>query len=126
MPGGRQTEYTQEHNEKAIAYIANLPEGQVIPSIAGLAVYLEVNRSTVYKWRDENKEFSDTLEYLLDNQEVKALNSGLNGDFTPAITKLVLANHGYSDKQEIEQTTNFAVVSDSPLTEEEWENKHGG
>lgn len=126
MPGGRSTEYTEEHNKKAKGYIDNLPSDQVIPSIAGLAVYLGVNRSTVYKWRDENQEFSDTLECLLDNQEVKAVNNGLTGDFNATITKLILANHGYSEKQEIEQTTNFAVVSDTPLSEEEWENKHSG
>ena len=116
MPAGRSTEYTEKHNEKAKDYIANLPEGQVIQSIAGLAVYLGVSRSTVYKWRDENEDFSDTLEHLLDNQEVAAVNNGLTGEFNATITKLILANHGYSEKQEIEQTTNFAVVSDTPLT----------
>ena len=119
MPGGRSTEYTEEHNKKAKNYIDNLPSDQVIPSIAGLAVYLGVNRSTVYKWRDENQEFSDTLECLLHNQEVRALNNGLTGDFTPAITKLVLANHGYSDR--IEQNTTAVVKVTGEMSDEELE-----
>ncbi len=124
MPGGRQTEYTEFHNEKALKYASGewKEDGSVIPSVAGLALYLGVARTTVYKWADENPEFSYTLERLLSSQELRALNNGLSGEFNPAITKLVLHNHGYSDKSEIDSNVEFALVSDEPTTEE-WEDE---
>lgn len=118
---GRPIGYSDLHLEKAKKYL-NDYEG-VIPSVAGLALYLNVARSTVYLWADEFPEFSDTLERILTSQEVKALNNGLSGDFNSAITKLVLHNHGYSDKAEIDNNVEFAVVSDIPSTEE-WEDEH--
>jgi len=117
MPGGRLTEYTEDHNEKAIEYIEYTDDA--IPSIAGLALFLGVDRSTVYKWRNENPEFSYTLARLLLKQEQTALNKGLTGDFTPAITKLVLANHGYSDR--IEQNTTAVVKVTGEMSDAELE-----
>ena len=72
--------------------------GEVLPSIAGLACYLGISRSTVYEYQKENKEFSDIVEGILALQESKLINSGLQGDFNPTIAKLLLAKHGYSDK----------------------------
>lgn len=79
---------------------------EVIPSVGGLARYLDVHRSTLYEWAKTNKEFSDTLDALQDIQEVLLLNNGLTGKFTAPIAKLALANHGYSDKQEMDVKTN--------------------
>ena len=126
MAGGRQTEYTEFHNEKALKYVGGgwKEDGSVIPSIAGLALHLGVARTTVYKWADENDEFSYTLERLLSKQELKALNNGLSSEFNAQITKLVLHNHGYTDKQELDSNVSFAMVSDEPTTEE-WEKEFG-
>ncbi len=97
---GRSTEYCQELQDRADLYLSE--NERPIPSVAGLAVYLNIARSTVYKWADENDDFSDTLEQILAEQELEALNKGLTGDFNATITKLVLANHGYADKQATE------------------------
>lgn len=96
---GRLTEYTEEIQEKADTYVHTY-EG-AIPSVAGLSLFLSVNRSTIYKWKDENPVFSDTLSVILLTQEVVTLNKGLDSDFNATIAKLVLANHGYHDKQEV-------------------------
>lgn len=119
---GRATEYTEAMLEKAKEYVAG--NNDAISSVAGLAVYMGICRATVYKWKDDNPEFADTLARLLTMQEHQALNNGITGEFNATITKLVLANHGYSDKQEIEQTTNFAMVSDEPLSAEEWKDQY--
>ena len=78
--------------------------GDVIPNVAGLSCYLGVSRSTIYKWAEENDEFSDILEGVLSLQENKLINSGLKGEFNPTLVKLMLSKHGYADKQETELT----------------------
>lgn len=99
----RPTKYTKDTVEKAKAYLVDYQhDGSVIPSAAGLALYLGIRKSTLYEWaKDEDKqEFSDTLAELQQRQESILLANGLRGDFNAAITKLALANHGYSDKSE--------------------------
>ena len=113
---GRPTLFNQELIDRAKEYVAQfmIPESEknmeneveVIPSVAGLALYLGVSRSSLYNWGDENKEFLDTLASLQDVQEVSLLNGGLRGRFNAQISKLALANHGYSDKQEVAMTVN--------------------
>ena len=96
---------TPELQEKAEHYLTVWEaEGDVIPSIAGLALFLGVSRDSVHVWRNEDDQFSDTLSRLLAMQERITLNKGLTGDFTAPISKLVLHNHGYSDKAESTNT----------------------
>ncbi len=78
--------------------------GEVIPSKAGLACYLAVHRSTLYEYAKQSEEFSDTLEGILALQESKLINKSLSGEFNPTISKLMLANHGYSEKVQQELT----------------------
>ncbi|MBD1228372.1 DNA-packaging protein [Xenorhabdus griffiniae] len=93
-------------------------ESSVIPSIAGLACYLGIARSTVYEYAkqdsDLGREFSDTLEGVMAMQELKLINSGLNGEFNPTITKLMMANHGYSEKQEVDHQSSDGSMSQKP------------
>ena len=113
---GRPSIFNQEMIERAQEYVwffqqpksAEEMENdvEVIPSVAGLALYLGVARSTLYEWGKQNKDFSDTLASLQDVQEVSLLNGGLRGRFNAQISKLALANHGYSDKQEVAMTVN--------------------
>lgn len=97
-----------ESLEKAKEYLLGAYEtfGEVVPSIAGLACYLGIARSRVYEYKEQSEEFKDTLEAILVLQESKLINKGLLGDFNPTITKLMLANHGYSDKQEVDLSSS--------------------
>ena len=123
---GQPTKYNDEVLAQAIDYLEDCPD--IIPSAVGLAVHLKVSRKTLYNWADkeENEEFANVLELINDAQHHKALNNGLSGDYNATITKLVLANHGYHEKQEIKQETHaYAIVSDE-VTPEEWEADHSG
>lgn len=120
--GGRPTVYDRSVLDKAEEYIwffqlseeerNNLQDSKInptenIPTVSGLALYLGLARSTVQEWeKSKDHEFSGTLEKLKAVQEVLILNNGLIGKFNPTIAKLALANHGYSDKQEMDVTTN--------------------
>jgi len=108
MPVGRPTDYNESILEKANNYLENYKdEGDVIPSIAGLACVLKIARSTIYDWakQEDKKAFSDILDDILSKQERVLMNKGLDGEFNSAIVKLALGKHGYSDKQETDLTS---------------------
>lgn len=94
------TTFTDEIEQKAKDYInGEYADEDAIPSAVGLAHYLSVSKSTIYKWAEDGLgTMSDTLENCLDAQHRVLLNKGLLGDFNATITKLALSNHGYSDK----------------------------
>lgn len=98
----RPTTYSKAIHEKAKEYVA-APENfeDVVPTVAGLSLILGAARSTLYLWAKEHPEFSDTLEDLQAKQERELVVNGLTSIFNPAITKLMLANHNYRDKQEL-------------------------
>lgn len=114
---GRPTLYSEEMLQRAEEYInrfssnivdkeADATRLEVIPSVAGLSLYLGVNRSTVYEWGRVHEEFSHTLERLNALQEASLLNGGLQGRLNANIAKLALANHGYSDKIQTDMTSS--------------------
>ena len=92
----------------------------VVPSAAGLACYLGVSKKTIFNWAnvsedDENNplgvEFLHTLNAIQDKQEMMLINGGLSQVFSGTITKLMLTNHGYSDKVQTDVTTNGESVN---------------
>ena len=104
MSGGRPTLYTPEILEKANTYLTEWSMvGDMIPSVEGLALYINIARSTIYNWeKDEDKtEFMDILEKINERQKQTLINKGLSGEFNSNITKLVLGKHGLSDKREL-------------------------
>lgn len=119
MTLGRPTSYNEEMQKKADKYAEEWEStGDAIPSAVGLACYLGVSKSTIYLWKDNYEDFSDTLNVILTKQEQKTLNKGITGEFNPTITKLVLANHGYHDKvdQELTGANRGAIKSDISIT----------
>jgi len=75
-----------------------------LPTVAGLASFMKIHRSTIYEWAKIYTDFSDMLEELQAAQEQVLLENGLTGTFNSAISKLMLTKHGYADKTDI--TTN--------------------
>jgi hypothetical protein len=110
---GRPTKYSKEIPEKAREYAdTGYKEAEhTIPSIAGLARVLGVHKDTLYEWAKHNPKFSDALKEVSTSQELAALNGGVSGDFNPTITKLVLHNHGYHDKAELDNKSSDGSMS---------------
>ncbi|MGA6102108.1 terminase small subunit [Psychrobacter pocilloporae] len=119
---GRKSSLTPELITKAKLYINEFREGGfVLPTVEGLAYYLGVARSSVYKYEGENSEFSDIVETVRQLQAIMLINGGLMGDFNASIAKVMMTKHGYSDKQEIDNTSSdgsmkpvFNIVGVSP------------
>lgn len=113
---GRPSEL-KESLEKAKEYLLGgyKEVEEVVPSIAGLACFLGKSRSRVYEYGEQNKEFKDTLEGIKVLQESKLINGGLKGEFNSTIAKLMLSNHGYSEKQEIDHTSSDESMKPSVI-----------
>jgi hypothetical protein len=79
-------------------------EGDVVPTVAGLAVFLHCARETVHAWAREHEEFSHIVKGLMGRQEKMLANGGILGEYNASITKLLLSKHGYSDKVETAHT----------------------
>lgn len=98
---------TQEYLDSCVD---NLEKKEVrLPSIEGLAVYLNLSRNTIYEWCKEHSEFSDIIEVLKAKQAEKLLNNGLSGTYNPTISKVLLTKHGYREGQDI--TTNDEKIT---------------
>ena len=112
----RPTKYEEDTPQKVIDYLGAYEEvGDVIPSIAGLALYLGISRETIYDWSAQKGKaaFSDTLKKLQAEQEAKLLANGLLGKYNPTITKLILYNHKYADSAKVDHTTKGKEISSS-------------
>lgn len=122
---GRPSLLDEELLEKAKHYMI---EGykeieNIVPSVAGLCCYLGVSKSAVYVWSEKSEanlkdhirvEFMDTLDAIQAKQEMLLINGGLSQAFSGTITKLMLANHGYSDKVNTDITSNGQTIGDKP------------
>lgn len=85
-----------------------------LPTIEGLAVYLDVNKDTIYTWRKEFKEFSDLIDKLLDKQARELINKGLSGDYNPTIAKVLLTKHGYREAIDSENKNTIQISGLTP------------
>lgn len=105
--GGRPFKMTDELIAKAELYLTDyMSNDDIVPSVAGLACYLGVTRKTIYNHKDKNERLLHTLEMIEQIQEKLLLKGGLLGDFNPTITKLMMSNHGYSDKAQIDNVSS--------------------
>lgn len=110
---GRPTKLTDDLLAKAEDYVANHYEsyGDPVPTVVGLALEIGVHRATCYKWAEENERFSDIFTRVEETQERGLVRGGLEGKWNPAITKMMLTKHGYSDKVEQDHTSSDGSMS---------------
>ncbi len=112
MAGGRPIEYNQSFVERTKEYLSSCEDtvnehGRLVvklPSIEGLAVFLDINKTTIYDWESKYEEFSHVIDTLRGKQAEKLLNNGLSGAYNSTISKVILTKHGY--REGIDQTTN--------------------
>lgn len=109
----RPTKYRDLMVEKSDKYleecIDDYEKGHLVvnlPSHEGLAAYINVAVSTIYKWAEKHKEFSEALERVKDEQKKRLIAKGLSGDYNATIAKLILSsNHDMREKVDTDITT---------------------
>ena len=122
MPAGRPTKLTPEMMKKAEGFLDwnatqtltryfNTKDGPVTqqipkpPTMTGLALYLEVDRTTLNEWAKENKEFSHIFTQVRAKYEESLVGNGLSETYNPGLAKFLLsADHDKREKSDI--TTN--------------------
>lgn len=135
---GRPTKYKPEYCKKAIEYFnieptttkimkdkdGNDVEVEVavkLPTIDNFAIkVLEVAPSTVRKWANEHKEFSEALNACKAMTADILAQNGLTGRYHPVVTKFVGVNYtDMKDKQEMAQdvTTGGQPLQQTPTQE---------
>ena len=112
----RPSKYNDSILDSAHTYLETYKEqGDIIPSVVGLALFLDVTPKTLYNWSDDEKnpEFLHMLTKIKSTQEQKLISGGLGGEFNAAITKLVLTKHGYHEKIDTDVTTGGKEIANN-------------
>ncbi len=115
--GGRPDKISDWHVKRAKEYASGAwsKDGSVVPTLEGMAKYLDLSRQSLY----EASELSYTVEQMQRDQASIVLNRGLTGEFNANIAKLILsAKHGYREQSEqlnvnVELTTNSQNATDT-------------
>lgn len=97
---GRPTKYRSNFVQKAKEYIESgyIEQGDVVPSVVGLAKYLGVLSRALYDWGKKYPAFSQMLDSTVEEQHRLLLANGLAGTYNSNIVKLMLSKHGYSER----------------------------
>lgn len=99
-PGGRPTKYKPEYCQAIIEYFKD-PEVQPLPLFEDYAIKLDVSKSTLYKWGEDHKEFSDSLKRCKEIQEARWVNGALQNKFNVPFAIFMGKNcFGWTDKAE--------------------------
>lgn len=106
MGAGRPTKYNEEIQAAADDYVETWSDDDAIPSRVGLCCRIGIAKHTSFAWEEKYPQFSSTLKEIEAMQEREAMNKGITGIFNPTIVKLVLANHGYSERQDINHSSS--------------------
>jgi len=108
----RPTKYCNKVQDKADWYAGGgyVDCGDAVPSQAGLACELGVTRQTLINWKEQHSEFLDTLDKVSVTQERLSLSGGLRGEMNSVIVKLLLANHGYSERKALHHNVSEGLA----------------
>lgn len=128
-PVGRPTKYKEEYCDLVDDYLKERIDEEVsvnkvkvkLPTIEGYARYIDTPLSTLYDWKNEHEEFSESLEKIILEQKQRLLDMGLSGDYNSTIAKLILSsNHGMTERTDItskeETLKTINVITNSEHT----------
>jgi len=99
--GGRPTKYRPEVFIKIEEYLSKCGrENTSLPTVEGLAQYLDITSETIRQWADQYKEFSSTIKKLVDKQKQQLMDDGMYGgkEVNAAMAIFLLkVNHGMKE-----------------------------
>lgn len=81
-----------------------------LPTPAGYAFAIGISKTTLNAWRKAHAEFAEAYEIAMQFQEHMAVIHGYRDESNANITKLILNQHGYTEKSVV-VTGTFAELS---------------
>ena len=91
LPLGRPTKYNEEIQAKANEYLTAWEDlKEAVPSVAGLSLYIDIPKRTMYDWGDKFPDFSHTLAKVQATQEYSLVNKGLKNEINANIGKFMM------------------------------------
>jgi hypothetical protein len=101
-PPYRPTKYKPEIFKKIEEYLSMCGrQQQSLPTIEGLADYLDITSETIRQWAKKYKDFSLTIKKLADKQKQQLIDDGMYGgkEINAAMAIFLLkVNHGMQEK----------------------------
>jgi len=127
--GGRPTDYRPEYCQKIIEYFSvkpyerdhnDNPIANDMPTKAGFAIELGVDRDTLKEWAKTYPEFSAAYKRCEEFQELFLVTNGMKGIVNPAFSMFVAKNLlKWSDRTEVKQDIDQKVKADIEVTVKE-------
>lgn len=110
MAMGRPTKFTEEMGERILEIMS---QGY---SLTAAAADCDVNRVTIYRWKDEHPDFCNTVNLAMAKRQRFLEERLLTADVGPVVTSSIFAlkNAGaedWRDKREVEHSGEMAVLS---------------
>lgn len=99
--GGAPTKFSPDVYDKVEEYLRTTGREQTsLPTIEGLAEYLDVDSDTIRNWSKEHKQFFVTIKKLVEKQKKQLMDDGMYGgkEVNAAMAIFLLkANHGLKE-----------------------------
>lgn len=110
MPGGRPPKLTKAQREEVLTAFAEYIEGEKDPTIVGFcaenptALKYWINKDNIHDW----EEFAELRKRAIGKQESYLLRGATRNSLNPtvAIFRLKQPQHGYTDKQQTDLTSD--------------------
>jgi hypothetical protein len=119
---GRPSKLTKQLLQKARDYVEqadNMNVNVLLPTKERLARILGITRETLYKWCEENNDFSDICKDLDQVQADKLVQNGLMGRYTPGITAIMMSKHGYIRQEQTDVTSGGEKIGEVSASQTE-------
>lgn len=115
MAAGRPVKCTPEElHTKFTEYIKKCKDSEEFANIAGLCVFLDISRETYYEYKNNRKEYSDTISKIERKLEDVTIQKGM--ERSNSFVQFYMKNKfGYSDKQEIDYTETHSKEQQKEL-----------
>lgn len=102
---GRPTEYKEEYIDAVDRYLERATrENMHLPKIESFALFIGVERKTLYNWEKTHPDFKKALNKIRTTQAERLIDDGIYGgkEVNATIVKLLLMNnHNMRDKSDV-------------------------
>lgn len=98
----------EQLKQKALAYLEK-PE-DFYTTIVNFAREAGISKRRLYELKEENADLAHILDRIVDRREDMLERNGLIGEYNSNLAKFALSQIGWTEKQEIKETSNQRII----------------